>query len=195
MKSQLMSTTTHCAIVLSLIVSYGFTSCQRCYSERIEVSMPATIERNGAPQNETLTGVVALTNVPDQFATLRAILTEDPTQQSQGVVWTVPAFQTNGGGIAVALQAPLRTGEVLAVNSAFNGGGWGTISLPAGIRTQVSVRADNFVAASASGSIQILAVAPLRVRMDIETRDAANSTIRILGDASFKYVRERVICD
>ncbi len=157
--------------------------------------MPAMIERNGAPQNETLSGVVAFTNLPDQFAALRAILTEDPTQQTYGVVWTMPAFQTNGGGIAVALQAPLRAGEVLAVNSAFNGGGWGTISLPAGVRAQVSVRADNFVATSASGSIQILAVAPLRLRMDIETRDTASSIISIRGDASFRYVRERVTCD
>ena len=107
----------------------------------------------------------------------------------------MPAFQTNGGGIAIALQAPLRAGDVLAVNTAFNGGGWGTTSLPAGIRAQVSVRADNFVATSASGSIQILAVAPLRLRIDIETGDASNSTIRIRGDASFKYVRERVTCD
>ncbi len=157
--------------------------------------MLATIERNDTPQNENLTGVVAFTNVPDQFAALRAILTEDPTQQTHGVVWTMPAFHTNGGGIAIALQAPLRAGEVLAVNSAFNGGGWGTTSLPAGVRAQASVRADNFVATSASGSIQILGVAPLRLRMDIETKDAANSTIRISGDASFKYVRERVTCD
>ena len=157
--------------------------------------MPATIERNGAPQNETLSGVVAFTNVPDQFAALRAVLTEDPTQQTYGVVWTMPAFQTNGAGIAIALQAPLRAGDVLAVNSAFDGGGWGTISLPAGVRAQVSLRADNFVATSASGSIQILAVAPLRLHLDIETKDAANSTIRIRGDASFKFVRARVTCD
>jgi hypothetical protein len=107
----------------------------------------------------------------------------------------MPAFQTNGGGIAIALQAPLRAGDVLAVNNAFNGGGWGTISLPAGVNVQVSVRADNFVATSASGSIQILTVAPLRLRIDIETKDVANSTIRIRGDASFNYVRERVTCD
>lgn len=157
--------------------------------------MPAMIERDGTPQNEALSGVVAFTNVPDQFAALRAVLTEDPTQQTYGVVWTMPAFQINGGGIAIALQAPLQAGDVLAVNSAFNGGGWGTISLPAGVRAQVSVRADNFIATTASGSIQILVVAPLRLRIDIETRDTANSTIRIRGDASFKFVRERVPCD
>jgi hypothetical protein len=195
MKSKLAATIKYCAVLFSFIFSCGFTSCQRCYSERIEVSMPAMIERNGTPQNENLSGVVALTNVPDQFAALRAVLTEDPTQQTYGVVWTMPAFQTNGGGIAIALQAPLRAGDVLAVNSAFDGGGWGTISLPAGVNAQVSVRADNFVATSASGSIQVLAVAPLRLRIDIETSDATNSTIRIRGDASFKYERERVTCD
>jgi hypothetical protein len=42
---------------------------------------------------------------------------------------------------------------------------------------------------------QILAVAPLRLHIDVETEDTANSTIRIRGDASFKYVRERVTCD
>jgi hypothetical protein len=141
MKSKLAATIKYCAVLFSFIFSCGFTSCQKCYSERIEVSMPAMIERNGA------------------------------------------------------LQAPLRAGDVLAVNSAFDGGGWGTISLPAGVNAQVSVRADNFVATSASGSIQVLAVAPLRLRIDIETSDATNSTIRIRGDASFKYVRERVTCD
>ncbi|MGH7452301.1 MAG: hypothetical protein ACRENG_13220, partial [bacterium] len=68
MKLQLRSITKYCAVSLSFIFSCGFPPFQRCYSERIEVSMPATIERNGTPQNETLSGVVAFTNVPDHFA-------------------------------------------------------------------------------------------------------------------------------
>lgn len=156
--------------------------------------MPATIERNGITQNETLSGVVAFTNVPDQFHLLKAVLTEDPSRSTEGVVWTVPAFQTNGGFIAVALQAPLCAGDSLLVTSAFNGGGWGQFDLPAGSRAQVSVRADSFLAVSASGSIRVLAVAPLRLRIDITTQSNNNTTIRIRGDANFQYVRERVPC-
>ena len=129
--------------------------------------MPVTIERNGTAQNETLTGVVAFTNVPDQFPLLKTVLTENPSRHTEGVVWGVPAFRTNGGFIAVALQAPLRAGDSLNVTSAFNGGGWGQFDLPAGSLAQVSVRADGFVAASASGSIRILAVAPLRLRLNL----------------------------
>jgi hypothetical protein len=96
--------------------------------------------------------------------------------------------------IEVALQAPLQAGDSLAVTSAFNGGGWGGLDLPAGTRAQVSVRADSFVAVSASGSIRVLAVAPLRLRIDVTTQSDNNATIRIRGDANFQFVRERVPC-
>ena len=87
------------------------------------------------------------------------------------------------------------SGEVIPVASSFQGGGWGRLDLPENVRVQVSVRAENFVATSASGALEVLGVAPLRVRMDLAVKNDANETMRLRGEAGFKFVRERVPCE
>ncbi|NUO79319.1 hypothetical protein HUU05_04520 [candidate division KSB1 bacterium] len=167
----------------------------RCFEERIEVSWPATITRGAEQESATLAGVVAPGNVGESvFAELKSVLVNEASAQTFGLVWSVPAFNTNGGGIAVALAAPLQRGEVLQITSSFQGGGWGRFSLPNGERAQVSVRAENFVATSASGTMQVLQVAPLVLRLEITATDTSNATIQIRGDASFRFVREQAPC-
>jgi hypothetical protein len=58
----------------------------------------------------------------------------------------------------------------------------------------VSVRAGGFVASSASGTVEVLGVAPLRLRLDVTTGDAAGATMRIRGEPRFGLVRERGSC-
>lgn len=167
----------------------------RCHEERIEVSLPATIVRGATQESQALFGAVGAGNVGQEvFAALKDVLVENPSAQNFSFTWSVPAFNTNGGGLAIALAAPLRVGEVVQINSSFQGGGWGRFDLPSGVRAQVSVRAENFFATSASGTIQVVQVAPLVLRLEISATDTNNTTIQIRGDASFRFVRERVPC-
>src|SRR5687768_5335509 len=45
--------------------------------------------------------------------------------RTYNVTWTIPAFDVNGGHIALAHRAPLASGETQQVGVAFSGGGWG----------------------------------------------------------------------
>jgi hypothetical protein len=58
----------------------------------------------------------------------------------------------------------------------------------------VSVRADDFVASSASGTVEVLGVAPLRLRLDVTAGSAAGAAMRIRGEVRFSLLRENVPC-
>ena len=85
-------------ISLVLVVLSGCGFPFRCESEQIEVSLPVVIERGTAQEEAALSGAVAPSNVGvDIFADLKRVLIEKPTAPSSGIVWSVPAFNTNGG--------------------------------------------------------------------------------------------------
>ena len=83
--------------------------------------MLAVIERNRVEEDVSLINTVTPSNVSkDVFAVLKKnILVDDPSRQTQGIVWSVSAFNVNGCGFAVALKAPLRAGKVIAVTGSF----------------------------------------------------------------------------
>jgi len=166
-----------------------------CSSERVEVSLPATIERNGVPENVTLGDAVAVGNVsvPD-FATLRAVLTGDATSESAGVIWTVPLSGATQGWVSLAIDAPLSPGTTLTVGSTYDGAGWGLFDLPAGTKAAASVRDDSFAATSVTGTVEVLGVMPLRLRLDLTATDASNATVRVQGDAAFSFVSQPSPC-
>jgi hypothetical protein len=60
--------------------------------------------------------------------------------------------------------------------------------------TAIAVRADNFTATTATGSITANPGAPLRLRIDITARNAANETMRLTGDAQFRFEEVRTSC-
>ena len=168
-----------------------------CTTESVLVAWPATITRANATTTVTLTGAVSPGNIdPSQFNQLKQLLTTGGAGGTNSVVWTVPAFDVNGGYIAFMHRAPLTTGQTEPVNQAFDGGGWGIVSsrpdfpFPA----VIAVRADNFVATSASGSITAIVGLPLRLRIDVTARNNANESMRLAGDAQFSYERARSSC-
>jgi hypothetical protein len=58
----------------------------------------------------------------------------------------------------------------------------------------VSVRAGDFVASSASGTVEVLAVAPLRLRLDVTANSADETTMHIQAELRFSLLRERGPC-
>ena len=168
-----------------------------CTAESVLVAWPATITRGNATTTMTLTGAVSPGNIdPSQFNQLKQLLTTGGAGGTNSVVWTVPAFNVNGGYIAFMHKAPLTSGQSEPVNLAFDGGGWGIVTsrpdqpFPA----VIAVRAENFVATSASGSITAIAGPPLRLRIDVTARNASNETMRLMGEAQFRYERARTSC-
>ena len=173
------------AALLAAACGSGTDACQ---AELISVTLPATLERNGAPSVATLAGEVSVGTVgTPAFAALRQLLTGDAGAATSGVIWTVPAFEPEQGWVAVALDAPLAAGEELAVGSAFDGAGWGIFDLPAGTRLAAGLRAGTFAATTVTGTASVLGVAPLRLRLDLQGADGTGATVRIRGEASFSY--------
>jgi len=188
-------------LVVCLTLALPFLSAcgsafESCRSDRIEVALPATVDRDGRTQSVLLSGAVSPGNLSsgEEFENVRAVLTGDPAGRTGGVIWTVPAFETNPGWVAVALRAPLAPGDVLPVSTTVDGAGWGTFDLPQGTDVVVSLRAGSYVAVTASGTVRVLAVAPLRLRLDLTGRDAAGDPVRVRGDALFAFVSEPSPC-
>jgi hypothetical protein len=163
-------------------------SLDSCVAERIDLTWPATIARDGAPVAVTLAGQVSPSNVGvPVFATLRAVLTGEVAAETAGVVWTVPAFEPEQGWVAVAIDAPVAVGETLTVGSTFDGGGWGIFDLPAGVRVAAGLRAGTVAASEVAGTVQVLDVDPLRLRLDLTGRNGGDVLARVQGDAAFSH--------
>jgi hypothetical protein len=164
------------------------SSLDSCVAERIDLTWPATITRDGAPVAVTLAGQVSPSNIDvPVFATLRAVLTGEVGAETAGVVWTVPAFEPEQGWVAVAIDAPVAVGETLTVGSTFNGGGWGAYDLPDGVRAAAGFRVGTLAAGEVIGTVEVLAVDPLRLRLDLTGRSGGTVLARVQGDAAFSY--------
>lgn len=167
-------------------LSIGFLT-NRCTSESILVSWPATITRGGSSTNVLLSGSVSPGNLDaSRFNLLKQVLITGGPELITSVVWTVPAFEINGGYVALMHKAPLGSGQIEPVDVAFDGGGWGFASTGRTLPASIAVRAENFNAMSATGSITALAGTPLRLRIDVTTRSTSNETMRVTGEAQFR---------
>ena len=179
------------AIAGICFIASGCSSIQfltdRCISESIIVSWPATITRNGSSSTVTLSGAVSPGNLDEsRFNLLKQVLISGGPELLTSVVWTVPAFEVNGGYVAMMHKAPLSSGQAEPVDITFDGGGWGFSSTGRTLPAAIAVRAENFNASSATGSVTATTGIPLRLRIDVTTRSATNETMRLTGDAQFR---------
>ena len=175
------------ALVSTSCTTYDFLT-DNCTSEFVRVSWPATITRGTSTTNVTLFGSVTPSNIdPSQFELLRDVIATGNRTSLTTVVWTVPAFEINGGYVAFTHTLPLSAGASDAVNFAFDGGGWGASAATRAIPPAIAVRADNFNANAATGTITAISTTPLRLDIDVTVRNAANQTMRLTGEAQFEY--------
>jgi hypothetical protein len=165
-----------------------------CNVDQLDLTWPATIERAGVTTSERLTATLTPTNVtPEVFDSLTETLVHGRAL-SPAVVWSVPAFNTNPGGIAVVHAGSLRRGEVLRVAGVLDSAGWGVMPRLARDSALVGVEAGEFVAHDASGTILVLETRPVALRFDLTATDSAGATVRVRGDAQFSFRRERRRC-
>src|SRR5215212_11003507 len=103
------------ALAAAMLASTGCNTFEfltdNCETEFVRVTWPATITRGSSTTSVTLTGSVSPGNIdPAQFTQLRQTLVTGGGDLTN-VVWTVPAFETNGGYVAFMHAAPLTTGQ------------------------------------------------------------------------------------
>jgi hypothetical protein len=166
----------------------------QCPQEQLTVTWPITITRGSSTASPLLTYTLTASNVDQsQFNALRSALADGGTTP-YNVTWTISAFDTNGGYISFTHPMPLARGQTLQVANVFTGAGWGAQQTGAATAPAIGVRADGFVATSASGTITVLDTAPLRLRIDVTTSSTSGVTLRVAGDVGFNYAKVTTIC-
>lgn len=166
-----------------------------CPQEQLVVTWPITITRG----TSTTSTLITRTMIPDnigqtQHNLLRQLLVEGGASGTYNVTWTVPAFDTNGGHISLRHAAPLANGETQQVSAVFSGGAWTAQPATTPLPPAISVTANNFTAASASGSITAVTGLPLRLSIDVTTTSTTGETIRLTGEAGFAYQKVTTTC-
>jgi hypothetical protein len=163
-------------------------------TERLVVTMPITVEREVRTAQITPRATITRANVPSHFDALRAALIDGRPQPGMAAIWSVPAFDANPGWLAIELRTSLAPGEAVPVGAAFDGGGWGIETRPPNAPARIAVRAGDFIASSASGTITVLQTAPLELKLDLTAASADGKAIRMLGNARFGLERETGPC-
>ena len=199
MRPELRRTVRTASLAAVTFLSAGCTTIDfltdNCESEFVRVSWPATITRGTTATNVTLFGSVSPGNIdPTQFELFRDVVTTGTRTSLTTILWTVPAFEINGGYIAFTHTVPLAVGASDGVNFAWDGGGWGAAPAARAIPAAIAVRADNFNASTASGTITAIGTTPLRLDIDVTVRNATNQTMRLTGEAQFEHESLRSSC-
>lgn len=165
-----------------------------CDFETVEITMPVTIQRDGAGSPATLFNVLAPTNLSgNEYELLRDVLIRN---QGPGAVFTVPAFDANPGMLALAFRTPLAVGQRLPVTRAFAGGGWGLVTPGVGSEeVWISVRDEGFQATAVEGWLEVTGVRPLAFALDVTASDDTGYAIRLAGTGAFRLREERRACD
>jgi hypothetical protein len=174
-----------CCAAVSLFTL--LTACGRECTDvpSVQVSMPATVQRSG----QTTTARFFAETVDELGAPFLHHFFLDDISHDNGVgsMWSMQA-QGQGVGpiewLTISLQSnSFQAGDVVQVSSipgdAITTGTWG---YPISEGGEVQVVAPGFTTASASGTIQVLGVGPLRLRLDIRALNEAGEEIDLQGD-------------
>lgn len=170
-----------------------------CVDQSVVVEMPATasVGPGQFTQPLVLAGTLAEDNVdPAVFTRIRRIAA-DAEEGSGAFVFTMEPRGSSGVGaefLSIALRLPLRDGDVVDVSTAFQGGGWGLVTLAANEDAAASLRVAGAYARSFAGTVTVLEASPLRLRMDLRATAAGGETLRVRGDAAFALAEDRAPC-
>ncbi|MGE0553302.1 MAG: hypothetical protein AB7R55_07715 [Gemmatimonadales bacterium] len=160
-----------------------------CYSELVIVSVDGTVDRGTGPDASAAAGQVAPGNVSD-FPILRGFFIDGEAVAGSVVVFTATGL--GAGFVAVGIPGSIGAGQRVPL-SAFQGGGWGTLTSGSG--GLLAWRDGDFEATSVSGTLTVLEREPLRLRLDFTAGAASGQSRTVDVTASFRYERTRVGCD
>jgi hypothetical protein len=185
------------AAALALALGACGSSSEPCQVETLQVRMPATVVRNGQSTTSELSSEATVGQASSiaAFEATRTFLT-DASHYSGTIAWFFGSALVN---VTLELQGPRQPGEVLPLSPGVFVGFWGPLAPPNGAVAAAAVRADSFAvyanAGSVSGTLEVLAVAPLRLRLDLVATSAAGETLRIQGDMAAELQGNALGCD
>ena len=178
------------SLVLPLV---GISGCNnQCTSvPTVEASMPATVIRSGQTNTIDLRGFITADGTYQQaWDSLRQFLLTDVATSGGGASWVVsgPGFPEDEvlHWLAIQLAGSFQVGDIVQENAVPGqdlASAWGTAQ--AGAR-EFQVSAPNFITASGSGTLEVLGIAPLRLRVNLVASNDLGEEIRIQGDMAAK---------
>jgi hypothetical protein len=148
----------------------------------VQARMPATVERSGNTSNILLSGDTV--DDPYNNPYLHGLLLSDISQSPGGATWTLSAPGNPGDildWLTIQLQGSFQPGDVIQVTQVPESwlNTWN--DAPEGARG-VYVSAPGFTTTSVSGTIEVLRVAPLGLRLDVLAANEAGEEVRVRGD-------------
>jgi hypothetical protein len=186
---------------LSLALTLALVACdstEPCQVETLQVRMPATVLRHGQSTTTELSqGLTAgQSSSIAAFEATRTFLT-DASHYTGTISWEIGSGTINLA-LGLQLQGPRQPGEVLPLSPGVLAD-WGPLAPPNGAVAAAAVTADNFAAmandGTVTGTLEVLATAPLRLRLNLVATSAASEEIRIQGDMAAQHSGNSLGCD
>lgn len=148
--------------------------------------MQATVERSGQTHAVALQGSITEEGTYEQgWSALRHFLLADISTSGGGASWTVTVLtfpEEVLSWLAIQLAGTFQPGDLIQVSAQPGldlAGAWG--EAPDGART-VQMAAIGFTVASGGGTLEVLGVGPLRLRIDLLFVSDTGEEMRIQGD-------------
>ena len=192
------------ALALAAVLSLPLAACggpldTSCTEESIRVDFPATagIGVGEFIRPMEMAGTLGEDNVDAPVFRRLWRIASDAGDESGAFVFTLTP-RTGSAVVAeflsLALRVPLRQGAVATVDAAFEGGGWGLVTLAPGEDAAASMRVNGAYARSFTGTVTVLDASPLRLRVDLGATTATGEILRVRGDAAFALAADEVPC-
>ncbi len=185
------------AVALALALGACDSSTEPCRAESLQVRMPATVVRDGQSVTTELSyeAQIGLFSSIAAFEATRTFLTGNAAQYSGSIACS---FESSIVGLTLELQGPRQAGDVLQLSTGVFAN-WGPLAPPNGAVAAAAVSAANFAAqandGSVSGTVEVLGIAPLRLRLDLLATSATGDEIRIRGDMTAQLLGNALGCD
>lgn len=191
-------------VALALAVGACHSSNEPCEVETLRVRMPATVVRHG----QSTTTELSFELNAGQFSTIAAFeatrsFFTDASAYAGTIAWEILATDAPLH-FGIVLQGPRQSGEVLQVSPGVLPATWGPLAPPNGAVAAAAVVVDaadgtSFAAMAndgdVSGTLEVLAVAPLKLRLDLVATSAAGEEMRIQGDMVAEHSGNALGCD
>jgi hypothetical protein len=159
-----------------------------CSVDRIVARFDGAFTLNGTHQQLGREDAVAVTNLtPTEFRRLNDVLLEGAALAS-GAVWSHGGIGSANDFFALTVGTPLQDGQVRAVTSTFQGGGWGPGALASG-GAAFALRVEGLWASEVAGEVTIVDAAPLMLEVALTFTLSDGSTGTLSGTDVFRYER------
>lgn len=176
--------------VMACLAAAITTGCG-CTSELVEASFTGTATGDAAQASITGVDALAPSNTED-YEPLRDFVIEGRPIEGHGVTWTVLLGAHGHFGVHIPTS---RRGDVLPLVGLPRAGGWAISSRGEGAALVNLESVDRrFVTASGQGTLTVVGMGPLRVRIEA-TFVGGNGAIRHLtGEARFRLLQQDTSC-